>query len=31
MRGFTLQRLYLLAVEALENMLAGECTRLHVF
>lgn len=31
MRGLTLQRLYLLAVEALENMLAGECTRLHVF
>jgi len=30
-RTFTLQRLYLLAVEALENMLAGECTRLHVF
>jgi GR25 family glycosyltransferase involved in LPS biosynthesis len=30
MRAFTLQRLYLLAVEALENMLAGECTRLHV-
>ena len=29
-RTFTLQRLYLLAVEALENMLAGECTRLHV-
>jgi hypothetical protein len=31
MSPFTLQRLYLLAVEGLENMLAGECTRLHVF
>jgi hypothetical protein len=31
MSTFTLQRLYLLAVEALENMLAGECTRLRVF
>jgi hypothetical protein len=31
MSTFTLQRLYLLAVESLENMLAGECTRLHVF
>jgi hypothetical protein len=30
MSTFTLQRLYLLAVEALENMLAGECTRLRV-
>ena len=27
----TLQRTYLLAVEALENMLAGECTRLQLF
>ena len=31
MSTFTLQRFYLLAVEELENMLAGECTRLQVF
>ena len=31
MSTFTLQRLYILAVEAFENMLAGECTRLHLF